>query len=480
MVHHNYGIAVVHQLFDGLVRFDPYLAPQPALAETWRIEANGLIYLFTLRKNARFHNGRAVTAEDVVFSLSRLLRIDPPSAITPHLLRIEGATAYRDHRANHVAGIQSMGDNILRIRLTEPHAPFLTALGMYQAMIVPRAAATADPEAFGRNPIGSGPFRFVSWEPNRSIRLERFPDYYGGKSLLDEILYRIYATEPHQRVLDEFSRGQLDEMPVFSNEVKVALAGRDDLQWFHRPSLRLFFYGINCRNPALKDSRLRRILSASIDRRQLVDAVFNGQFETANTILPPGMPGYQPPDRSLEEQLREAIAWQADPDASSPLIEIVSAYETPRVRAEMELVRAGWQKQGIRLKTKYIPDWKAFNDYIRSNAVQVYRYGWSADMPDPDSILYPLFASDSADNHMRFHNVDVDRLLTAARGTIDPVRRTELYRQAERLILEFAPLIPLFHLSVDRVYHAQVRDAQPSALGAHTMSLHKVWLDRSQ
>ena len=483
LVHHKYGNEVVRQLFDGLVRFDAYLSPRPALAETWRVEDNGLVYIFTLRKKLHFHDGRPVTAEDVIFSLSRLLRVDPPPAIVPHLMRIKGAQAFRDHRAERVIGFQALGPGSLRIELTEPHVPFLTALGMNQAMIVPRQVVTADREAFGRRPIGSGPFRFISWQADQSIRLARFDDYYDGLSRLDEIHYHIYSKQQHQRVITDFSQGRLDEMPVYSDDVKAELADNTGLQWFHRPSLSLFFYGMNCRHPNLKDPQLRRILSAAINRRELVDSVFNGRFEIAQTLLPPGMPGYRPPERSLKDRLLDAVG-QTSPSADTPAtpaaIEIVSAYETPRVRAEMELVRTSWAKQGIHLKAKYIPDWEEFNAYIRSDAVQIYRYVWYADMPDPDSILYPLFASDSADNHMRFGNADVDNLLNAARGTIDPVRRAELYRQAERLIITLSPLIPLFHLSEDRVYQAAVKNVQPSALGAHKMSFHKVWLDRSE
>jgi ABC-type transport system substrate-binding protein len=481
LVHHNYDLTVVQQIFDGLVRFDPYLAPRPSLAETWRIEEDGRVYIFTLRDNARFHNGQRVLAEDVVFTLSRLLRVDPPPSILPHLMRIEGAAAYRRHRADRVGGLQPMGESLLRVRLIQPHVPFLTALGMYQAMVVPQQVVTADPDGFSRKPVGSGPFRFVSWEPDRSIRLERFEQYHGGKSHLDNIHFKIYPKQQNQRVLEDFTRGELDEMPVFSDEVKAALSGRSDLQWFHRPSLSLFFYGINCQHPSLNDPRLRRILSASINRLQLVETVFNGRFETAQTILPPGMPGYNPPGKSLKDYLSEDIAQQSNPAGSSPLlqpIEIVSAYDTPRVRAEMALVEASWIKHGVRLTTKFISDWEKFNAYIRSDAVQIYRYVWYADMPDPDSILYPLFASDSADNFMRFHNPQVDHLLNTARGAMDPVQRADVYRRAEKLILKSSPLIPLFHLSVDQVYHGAVKNIQLNALGAHMMSLRDVWLKR--
>jgi ABC-type oligopeptide transport system substrate-binding subunit len=157
-VHHTYDLAVVYQLFDGLIRFDPYLSPRPSLAETWRIEENGKRYTFILRNDARFHSGDAVTVGDVIFSLSRLLRVEPPPAVLPHLLKIQGAQAYRERQAEVVTGLQALGENILQVRLKEPHVPFLTALGMYHAMIVPQRVVTADAEGFGRQPVGSGLF----------------------------------------------------------------------------------------------------------------------------------------------------------------------------------------------------------------------------------------------------------------------------------------------------------------------------------
>lgn len=480
-VHHNYDLAVVYQLFDGLIRFDPYLSPRPSLAQTWRIEEDGRRYTFILRNDARFHNGDAVTVGDVIFSLSRLLRVEPPPAVLPHLLKIQGAQAYRERHAEVVTGLQALGANRLQVRLKEPHVPFLTALGMYHAMIVPQRVVTADVEGFGRQPVGSGPFRFVSWVADQSIRLERFDRYYDGPSPLDTVLFKIYSKQRQQHVVEDFLAGDLEEMPVFSDETKAALAGRNGLQWFHRPSLSLFFYGINNRKPPLSDPALRRVLSGAIDRRQLVETVYNGRFETAHTILPPGMPGYQPPTMDAGTAMPESSLDQTrltKGTGGTPVIEIASAYDSPRVRAEMELVRASWEKLGIGLAAKYIPDWQAFNAYIRSDAVQVYRYVWFADMPDPDSILYPLFSSGSADNFLRFEDARVDGLLNAARGVVDPLDRARVYRQAEALILASTPVIPLFHLSVDQVYQGNVRNVQPSALGAHTMSLHKVWLDR--
>ncbi len=478
-VQDRYGVTVVQQIFDGLVRFDPYLMVLPALAETWQVEEKGKVYRFVLRENVRFHNGRPVTVEDVFFSISRLIRVDPPSAILPHLLIIKGAQEYRNHKIDRIEGLESINDRVFLVRLKEPHVPFLTALGMYQAKIIPKEEVTKPGNQFGQNPVGSGPFRFVSWESNKLIKLERFSDYYAGSSFLDEIYYIIYPGGNINKVLDDFLKGELEEMPVYGN-IRQELSAQKELQWFHRPSLSLFFYGMNCNHPFLKNPELRKALSLAIDRHKLVAQVYKGQFEIARTILPPGMPGYYPQKQVLvddvslaRDHLKRALGEKAN---SIPALEIVSAIQSPFAKAELNFVQERWKQLGIPVKIKFITDWAQFKEYLKSESVQIYRYAWFADMPDPDSFLYSLFASDSPANFMRYQNKDVDQMLLTARGIIDPVERAEMYQRIEKIVLKSSPLIPLFYLSVDRVYQSTVKGVQPSALGAHTMQLHRVWL----
>ena len=482
-VRDHYGEAVVHQLFDGLVQFGPQLLVVPALAESWRVEENGTVYRFLLRKNARFQNGQPVSAEDVIFSISRLLRIDPPPAILPHLLKIQGAQAFRDRTASTVVGLEAENDRVVRVRLEEPHAPFLTALGMHFAAIVPKEEVLRQGEAFSRHPVGSGPFRMISWEADRAISLERYPDYYAGKAFLDGIRYVIYPGVKIEEVFEDFRRGRLEEMPVYGN-LWEELADRKDLKRFHRPALSLLFYGMNCEHPLLKNPAVRKILSGAIDRASLVEAVYRGQFEPAHSILPPGMPGYLrrspsvPADLPRTRQiLREAIGSTGD---SEPTLEIVSGSASPFARKEIERIRTQFSQIGVQLEAKFITDWPSFEAYLLSPSMQIYRYAWSADMPDPDSFLYPLFASDSPINFMHYRNPLVDRRLLEAREILDPVKRAEAYREIEKIVLDEPPIIPLFYLSVDRVYQAAVQGVHPSALGAQTMKLHRVWLQPAQ
>jgi ABC-type transport system substrate-binding protein len=476
----QYGVAVVRQVFDGLVRFDSYLTVLPALARTWQVEAEGHVYRFSLRKNIRFHNGDPVTAADVVFSISRLLRLDPPPDILPHLMKITGAEAFRNQDQDRVQGLRVIDPHTVEIRLTEPHMPFLTALGMYQASIVPQKLVQDSASGFAGHPVGTGPFRFVKWDPDRSIDLERFDKYFGEPAFLDGIHFKIYAGGQDPAVLADFQQQKIDEMAVYG-DVREKLADQSDVQWFHRPSLSLFFYGMNCNHPHLTHPEFRKALSAAIDRTAFVTQVYNRQFDIARTVLPPGMPGYSPasplPDNDLEtarQHLEQALADGLD---QVPELELVSAFQTPRVASEMEMIKAFWAKLGVGVRVRYITDWAEFEAYLRSDAVQLYRYAWFADMPDPDSILHPLFASDSPNNFMQYHDPVTDNLLRQARETIDPVARAEVYQKAEAQITASLPLVPLFYMSVDRVYQPYVRGIQVSALGAHAMPLNQVWLD---
>lgn len=478
LIEDTYALPVVQQIFDGLVKFSPELFVIPGLAQNWQIEDGGRLFRFFLRPNVRFHNGRPVTAEDVVFSLSRLLRAKPPPTILPNLLKIHGAQAYRDEKSERVAGLQATDDRTVVIRLDEPYTPFLAALGMYQAKIVPGEEVRDKGAAFGRNPVGSGPFRLASWEENRRIRLSKYSDHYAGAPFLDEIQFVIYSGGRIEDVLADFRQGKLEGMPVYW-QFREKLMGLKNLHWVHRPSLSLLFYGINGDHPALRNPLLRKALAAATDRHRIITEVYKGQFDQAVTVLPPGMPGYQPQNRKwlYDLDLAKRLVREAFPAGEKiPSIELVSNSQSPLAQAELSLVQEAWGKLGIRLELKFIPDWSHFEEYLRSDALQIYRYSWVADMPDPDSFLQPLFGSSSRVNFMRYRNEEMDTLLAKMSRLVDPLERARLCQRMEEVVAESVPLIPLFYLSVDRVYQPYVRGIEVSALGEEATSFYRVWL----
>ena len=476
----DFGISVAYQLYDGLVQYGPYLNVLPAIARDWQIEREGRVLRFHLRKEATFHDGTPVTAGDVVFSLQRLFRIDPAPSILSHLLYISGSEQYRAKQTETISGLKAVNDHELEIELVEPYAPFLTALAMYQAAIVPEHIADFQNTTLTTTPIGSGPFKVANWEQDKLIRLEQYPSYYAGPSYLDAVEYHIYPGAQRDKVLNDFESGLLEEMAVFG-QARTTLSEKEHLQWVHRPSLSLFFYGVNTEHPLLSDSRLRKALSLAVNRDELLKEVYNNQFEAASTVLPPGMPAHNRDVPVVKEDIslaKDLISQITGPGSSAPLkLEIVSASQSAFAQAEFKYIQERWRSIGIETSIKYITDWQAYENYLQSDAMQLFRFSWTADMPDPDNFLQPLFGSSSPVNFSNYSNPAVDGLLKEAAGTVDEVKRAGLYQRVEQTVMEDHPIIPLFYLSIDRVYQPYVNGINNTPLGWQAVRLHRTWLD---
>ena len=476
-----HATTVIQQLFDGLVQFSPELFVTPALAKNWAVEEKGKTYRFFLREDAKFHNGTPVTAADVVFSLSRLLRVTPSLTILPHLSRISGAREYLEGRSDRVSGIEVIDEHTLVVRLEQPYAPFLVALGMYQAKIVPKEIVEKDQSRFGREPVGSGPFLFVSWEPDKIIKLKNFADYFGGRPFLDAIEFLIYPGAESDKTWADFESGKLEQMPVYG-DIREKAKNKKGIVFAHRPSLSLLFYGFNCRNEWMQNADLRAALSLAIDRAKLVEAVYGGQFEAANGILPPGLPGHRPNSHQTLydlEKARQHLLKAVGKDLSQlGEIEVVSNSQSPFAQAELELLGKAWEQLGVKMKAKFITDWSQYKAYLNSSAMQVYRMAWYADMPDPDDMLRPLFASSSPSNYMKYRDETIDRMLQEGLEIADPLQRAGFYQQLEDSVLAAHPLAPLLYLSNDFAYQDYVQGVQLSALGVTNLSFHSVWLNK--
>ncbi len=477
-----YSRSVSQQIFDGLVQFDQTLTVTPALARHWKASRDGLVWTFTLRRGVKFHHGREVTADDVIYSLTRLVDSKTRSAAADLFLHIKGAPEFREGRAASITGLGVLDRYTVQVTLTEALVPFVSVLAVGHAKIVPREVVERKgDDAFGVAPVGTGPFRFVKWDRGREIVLAANTEYFDGAPRLSRLVYRVFPGEPWDAVYEEFQRGNLEDAPPPIRDYRRALVAAAE-GYVKRPLLSVRFYGFNTRVKPLADRLVRQALSHAIDREAIVEEPFLGRHILARGILPPGTQGYNPKVAGHAydpRRARELLAQAGYPGGRGlPPIAVWAGARHEGILREHDLMRENLKAVGVESEFHYQTDWPSFSRLLAENRMPMFLYAWYADVPDPDNFLFKLFHTESARNLTGYANPRVDTLLVRARNESDVTRRVEFYRRAEQAILDDAPVLPVWHYSYERIFQPYVRNVEVSGLGDPYIPFRKVWLAR--
>ncbi len=476
-----YSLAVTQQIFDGLVQFDHTLSITPALAQFWKASRDGLTWTFTLRKGVKFHHGREVTADDVVYSFTRILDPRTRSGAADLFLVIRGAAEFRSGKSRQVSGLAALDRYTVQVTLAEATTPFVSLLAVNQAKIVPRDVAEQQGESFGSSPVGTGPFKFVRWERGREIVLAANLDYFDGPPRLPRIVYRIFPGAQVDRIYEEFDKGALEDSTLPSTDYRQAVASPKHV-YVKRPMFSLRHYGFNTGTKPLDDKRVRQAIVYAIDREAIVEEDFLGRYTLARGILPPGTQGFNPKLRGYAydpAKARELLIQAGYPDGRGlPPIAIWSSVKHEGIIREHDRIRKDLSAVGIRAEFQYLTDWPAFSKLMAEKKLPMFLRAWYADVPDPEDFLFKLFYSHSPQNYMGYTNPVVDSLLLQARSAGDAPRRVELYRRVEEMILDDAPILPIWHYTYERLFQPYVRGVEVSGLGDPYIPLRKIWLER--
>jgi oligopeptide transport system substrate-binding protein len=461
------------------VQFDHTLTIVPALARIWKASRDARTWTFTLRSGVRFHHGREVTADDVVFSLTRLLDPATQSGAADLFSNISGAREFREGRTRTVKGLVALDQHTVQITLDDADFPFVSALAVGHAKIVPRDVVERQGTAFGRHPVGTGPFRFERWDAGRAVVLAANADYFDEPPRIAQLVYRVFKGEQLGIMFEEFRQGRLEDCPVPTQEAKEVI-GSGAYAYVKRPMISLRLYGLNTRMKPLSDVRVRQAVIHAIDREGLLEDLFPGRYVFARGILPPGMMGFNPKLRgaAYAPDLSRALLAEAGHAGGRglPPLAIWSSVRHEGAVREQERIRRALGAVGIASELHYETDWSAFSRRLEARELPVFLYAWYADVPDPDNFL-KLFHSRNPRNFFGYANPQVDGLLARAQKEHDALQRVELYRKAEQMILTDAPLVPIMHHTYERLFQPYVRNVEVSGLGDAYIPLRKVWLE---
>jgi oligopeptide transport system substrate-binding protein len=469
---------VVH-IFSGLVRLDHELNVVPDIAENWEKSPDGKTYTFYLRQGVKFHDGRDVKAADFKYSWERACHPDTGSGTaTTYLGDIFGAKDMLAGKTDGISGVEVTADYTLRVTIDAPKAYFLNKLTYPTAFVVDRADVESG-QNWWREPNGTGPFKLKEWKEGQQLILEGSQLYYGEPAKLEQAVFYLLSGVP----LALYETGYIDVTPVsmsYIDRVRDA-TGPFYPQLAETPELSFYYIGFNTAQPPFDDIHVRRAFSQVVDKERIAEVILRDMVGVADGILPPGMPGYSEALEGLDydvEKAKELIAASRYEDFSSlpPITLTVSGYGNYIPRYLGAIIQEWQQNLGVEISVRQLEP-EIFTYNLKQEKDDMFITGWIADYPDPHTFLDILFYTGSENNFFEYSNLDLDALLDQAAIEQDEASRLAMYQQAEQLVVDEAPCLPLWHGTNHILVKPYVKDYELSPLGVPDLS--RVHIDRS-
>lgn len=475
---------VVHQLYNTLVEVDSSLHIVPSLAKRWEVSDDKKIYTFFLRSDVYFHDdpcfpaakGRRLTASDVVYSFQRLIA---PATASPGSWVFNG-------KVDSLAGFTAISDSVFQLKLTRPYNPILGILSMQYCSIIPKEAVERYGPDFRRHAVGSGPFRFVAWEEGQAMVLKKNENYFetdsAGKRLpyLDGVKISFYDSKATEFLL--FRQQKLDFIndidASFKDEVltKSGTLRKDwqsKIELHTHPYLNIEYFGIlvDENNPVVKGSplrlkKVRQAINYGFDRRKMVLYMRNSLGIPATSgFVPAGLPSFdsvQVKGYDYNPQLARTLIQEAGiTKKNAPAIKL---YTIPIYSDIASYIARQLEEIGLNVQVDVVQK-SLLLDLTSNSKAGFFRGSWIADYPDAENYLSVFYSKNPAPpNYTRYNNPAFDAVFEQAIAETNDSLRYELYKKADQIMIDDAPVVPLWYDVVVHLVQPSIKNFLPNAL----------------
>jgi ABC-type transport system substrate-binding protein len=449
--------SVIKSIFDGLMDYKPGTTElEPDLAESYSISDDGQTYTFKLRDGIKFHNGRALTAADIKYSIERAVN---PATQGPGAGFFGSIKGYDemvgDAKATELSGITTPDDKTVVIQLTRPDATFLHVMAINFSYAVPKEEVDKFGADFGRNPVGTGAFKLVEWVPGQKTELERFADYYRqGVPYLDKLTFE-FGQDPTVNVL-RLRKGEIDIAgdgipPAQFNEAMNDPANKDLIA--KGEQLQTGYITLNVKTPPLDNPKVRQAINMAVNKDRIV-RIINNRGVPANQPLPPAMPGY---DTSYSgyafdpEAAKNLLSEAGFADGFSTELYAMNVDPNPRIA---QAIQQDLAAVGIKAEIKSLAQAEVITAGGAGQAPMIWSGGmaWIADFPDPSNFYGPILscagAAEGGWNWAKYCNEALDARANQADAMVTAEQqpaRADAWKAIYLDVMKDAPWVPIFN-----------------------------------
>ena len=418
----------------------------PNLAKEWKISDDGLVYTFDLEKGIKFHDGSDFNAEAVVKNFKRWM--SGHEKIFPYFASQFGG--FEGDEGAVIKEVKALDEFTVEFTLNRPQAPFLKNLAMSPFAISSPTAIEKDVNKYFQHPVGTGPFKFESWKRNDTITVVKNDKYWKkGLPKLDKVIFKVI--EDNSARLNTLIKGDVDLIDGLNPSDVVRVAAEKKLQIFERPSMNVGYLGFNVEKEPFNNKLVRQALNHAVDKEAIIKNFYEGTAEPAKNPMPPSVSGYNDEIQDYEYDLDKAKELLAEAGYADGFKMDLWAMPVPRPympngRKVAEALQADFAKIGVEVNIVSM-EWGTYLEKTRDGEAPMFMLGWTGDNGDADNFLYVLLDKDAigSNNYTRYSNDEVHDLLIKAQTEIDEEKRNQLYNEAQKIIHEDAPWIPLAH-----------------------------------